>query len=1804
MSALSHQESRKRYSWWWDSHISPKNSKWLQENLTGMDSKVKQMIKLIEEDADSFARRAEMYYKRRPELMRLVEEFYRAYRALAERYDHATGVIRHAHKTMVEAFPDQDPSLMCDEVDANNPFMPPSVRGVLDPDELQKDALGLSSPDIHVAKRNGALEEPEFVRSRKGLKQIDFFEKGRARKGLNFNEVRQKERDTNNGSNNNANNASVNDSKHSVSKHDADILLLKEALAKLEAEKEAGLLNYHKSLERLSNLENEIMLTREDSEKLTERASKSEAEVKLLKGALTQLKDEKELLLLQYQQCLNKISILEEQISHNEQDAKETSDRAKRAEIEVQLLKQDLSVLQSEKEAITAQHKQCTETIIVIETKLQEAEKIARRATEQAQMAESEVESLNQAIIKLTEENEAYLVQCQQYLERISSLGFQLLFSQEEAQRLNEEIGNGVAKLNVAEEHCLSIERSHQSLQSDLDSLIRKMESKNKELTEKQMELGRLWTYVQEERLRFVEAETAFQTLQHLHNESQVELTALASELQNKAQTVWDLEVHNNCLQEEVLKIKEENRTLNETNLSSSVSMENMQDEISTLRATIAKLQEEIAIRVNERNALQQEIYCLREDFNKLKQKHEAVLEQIESLELDPESFGSSVMELRDNSSKLNDAYRIEKSEKDALLEKLDIMAKLIEKNAVLENSIADLNSELQQVKEKVITLEETCHILVEERSAIVAEKNALHYQIQVLTENSGALSDKNVSLENSLSDANAELEILKEKSRRLEESLLLIDIEKTELLNKSETLLSQLKFTEHRLEDIEIKCEESEVRNFNLETEKELLVYSIRELCDSLHSAKKENSASAKFYQDRLASLECQLHFLEKEAQLTKGLYNEELDTSVRAEIEVSILQNCLQELHGDNSSLELKCLDLFEAYQRSEKLIAVLEQKNADQRVESKALFDALEKIIVGFLQMSKTLGIVTGIGPGFMCEDKSVSHQPQLNQILETAQDVKKALEATLDESQQLVLEKSVLIALLRQLQLQAADLDAEKYILSRNLKSSVQRQTELLTEIHVLLETNEKLKRTVEEREYIEKMLRKDIVELNLKCLDVQGSNQTLEQDNSLVHEEKKSLMRELLELKDANSALEEEIYDVLGDSVSLDNIFVVFKNFFSEKSMDVKELAGSMHHLHHTIATLEEVIRKLQGELETMLVDKSCLMKSLEESDNELKTVRSISNQLNGDVANGKELLHQKEMELSEAKFKLEALLNEQTELQQTIDNVKGDYDYLKAIEEKQTEQIFKLFEEKRLKTEENNDLQRSKHSLEAELLELIKEHENVKTRELTLKSELQRWKSKEGLDEKEFEELFRTLQISAIREACYGEKFHELREKSESMASQISFSDTEVQLLKERIFVLEAENAGLKAHFSEYDSAVCSLSRSVASLESKTIHEKLSKIDGSKDAISVSHLHEEGCVQEDKPDAVSATGCSDLKNLQSRIQAIELALDNIQRFASECSLGSSIRAQASMVHMEELESRSFQQERDGAHRLRNPSSDGSSEITELPKDILLDQVSDCSSYGLSKREITAPDNHMPELWVTTSKNSSMDFDDARAQKLASQRKEISSSEIIGEKEMAVVDKMEISKSPNDPQQKGKKMKILDRLHFDAQKLTNLQKTVQDLKNKVGNAEKGKKTKGVIEYDTVKEQLEEAEEAIEKLFGVNEKLTRTVEDDSISSKSISENGSDESGTVRRRRVLEQIRRASEKISRLHFEVQKLQFLLLKLEGEKEETVKMRVIPRSPRVRLRDYLYGGSRPVFSHKQKRKQFCGCIRPSTKGD
>ena len=76
---------------------------------------MKSIIKLIDEDADSFAKKAEMYFRRRPELIGSVEEVYRAYKALADRYDRISGELHKANHTIATAFPEQVPMMEEDE---------------------------------------------------------------------------------------------------------------------------------------------------------------------------------------------------------------------------------------------------------------------------------------------------------------------------------------------------------------------------------------------------------------------------------------------------------------------------------------------------------------------------------------------------------------------------------------------------------------------------------------------------------------------------------------------------------------------------------------------------------------------------------------------------------------------------------------------------------------------------------------------------------------------------------------------------------------------------------------------------------------------------------------------------------------------------------------------------------------------------------------------------------------------------------------------------------------------------------------------------------------------------------------------------------------------------------------------------------------------------------------------------------------------------------------------------------------------------------------------------------------------------------------------------------------------------------------------------------------------------------------------------------------------------------------------------------------------------------------------------------
>ncbi|KAB2605359.1 CAP-Gly domain-containing linker protein 1 [Pyrus ussuriensis x Pyrus communis] len=1757
-------DSRRKYSWWWDSHISPKNSRWLQENLTDMDVKVKHMIKLIELDADSFARRAEMYYKQRPELMKLVEEFYRAYRALAERYDHATGALRQAHRTMAEAFPNQVPFAMGDdspagssasEADPHTPEMPPPMRAFLDLDELQKDALGISSS--------------HFL-GQKGLKQLnDLFGsgEGRAKKGLNFHDAEEKE----------ARSLSESDR---LGKAETEISNLKVALAKLEAEKEAGLLRYQQCLERLNNLESEASRAHGDSRGLNERASKAEAEVQASKEALAKLESERDASLLQYQQCLEKITGLENSISCAQKDAGELNDRASKAETEAGALKQDLANVVAEKEAALAQYQQCLETIPNLEEKILHIEEDARRICERAVKAQGEVETLKQAIAKLNEEKEAAALQYQQCLETISALEHKIASAQEEAQRLHSEIADGIAKLKGSEETCILLAQSNQTLQSELESLVQKMESQGEELTEKQKELGRLWTCIQEERLRFMEAETAFQTLQHLHSQSQEELRSMYSELQNGALIMKDMETRNLVLKDKVQKAKEENKSLSELNLSSSMSIKNLQDEILILRETIRKLEEEVGLRIDQRNALQQEIYCLKEELNDLNKKHQAMLEQVESVGLGPECLASSVKELRDEKSQLEQMCEAERSEKAALLEKLEIMQKLMEKNVLLENSLSYLNVELEGVRGKVRKLEESCQSHLEEKGTIAAENATLLSQLQIMTENLKKSSENNNLLENSLCDANAELEGLRVKSKSLEECCLLLINEKSGLITERENVVSELDATRQRLEGLEKGYVEIEEKLSSLEKEREFALRKVEELHVFLDSEKQKHASFVQLSETQMAGMGLQISHLQAEGMCRKKEYEVEQDKAVNVQIEIFVLQKCIEDLEEKILSLMVERQKLLEASKMSEKRISDLEHGNLEQQMEIKSFLLQMKVLRMGLYQVLKTVDMDANLD----CAGEVEKDQTLLNHILVKLQETQKSLSETCDQNQQLVIEKSVLIEMIDQLKLEAANLMRERNTLDREFKNQSEKLVLLQSGAQRLEEKNEELKLKVVEGDRREEVLRTEIDDLHEQFLDLQSAHNNLLEENGKMLVEKGALTRMVSNLWEENRGLEEEKSVMFGETIYHNNFSLVLKDFISRKLLELEELTDYLDKLHLGKNDLEDKVRILEGKLEVTWMDNIQLKESLKKSENELELVKYVNDQLNGEIANAKDAVSHKENELLEVHQAVNALQNEKQELHALVEDLSGKYDEAKVVREHQEKQIFKLSADNEHQTKETWSLREVNQELESELRKMHGEAEKTKTKEESLINELQ--KERQEIEMWLFQAVtfFGELQTSTIRETLFEGKVRELIEACQILEDRSNSNGIENKIMKERVRASEDKNGGLQAQLAAYIPVVMSLKECITSLEKHMLADTGShklNTEESEDAF----LHAERSQTDGDQMATVSDGVLDLQNLQRRIEAIEKAVVEKESHVS-------------------------------TNRVRKKREIAGSGNEVLTKDIVLDHISECSSYEVSRRETTEPDAQMLELWETADQDGSIDLMVGKSQKGAvvptdhgqmeavkEHKKKHPSSESLVEKELGI-DKLELSRRFTQPRQEGNKRRILERLDSDVQKLTNLQITVEDLKTKVEITEQSKNGKD-MELDSVKGQLEEAEEAITKLFDANQKLMKSVEDaPPPSSEGASGEAPDESGSVRRRRLSEQAKRGSEKIGRLQLQVQKLQFLLLKIDGKTDSKGSARIFEQKKSVLLRDYLYGVRKPVNQGKRKKAPFCACIEPPTRGD
>ncbi|KAH8500311.1 hypothetical protein H0E87_015533 [Populus deltoides] len=1631
-----------------------------------MDAKVKAMIKVIEEDADSFARRAEMYYKKRPELMKLVEEFYRAYRALAERYDHATVELRQAHRTMAEAFPNQVPYVLGDdspsgssgpEGEPHSLEMPHPIRAFLDPDDLRMDSLGLS------INKTGLKQLNELFGSRDAVSQVSKVADGKLKKCLKIHEAAEQ------------------------------------------------------SLQKLSSLEREL----NDFRGIDERAGKAEIEIKILKETLVKLEAERDAGLLQYNKCLERISALENVISKMEEDAKGLNERAIKAEIEAQNLKQELSGLEAEKEASLLQYNQCLELISNLQKKILIAEENARMLNALTETAETEAKALKEALAKLSEEKEAAELQYELCLEKIAMMESEVSHAQEDVNRLNSEILSGTVKLKTVEEQCFLLQRSNQSLQSEADTLVQKIETKDQELSEKVNELEKLQASLQDEQSQFLQVEATLHSLQKLHSQSQEEQRALAIELQNHFQMLKDLDISNHDLQENLQQVKEENQNLHELNSNSVISITDLKNEIFSLKEMKEKLEEDVSLQAAQSNSLQQEIFHLKEEIEGLSTRYWVLMEQVDSVGLNPECLGSSVKNLQDENLKLKEVCKKDTEEKEVLHEKLSTMNNIKENNVTLERSLSDLNRMLEGSREKVKELQESSQFLQGEKSSLVAEKSILLSQLQMMTENLQKLSEKNALLENSLSGATIELEGLRTRSRSLEEFCQTLKNEKSNLEDERSSLVLQLKNVEERLGNLERRFTRLEEKYTDLEKENDSTLSQVKDLWGFLGVEKQERSCYIQSSESRLADLESQVHQLHEESRSSKKEFEEELDKAVNAQVEIFILQKFIKDLEEKNLSLLIDCQKHVEASKFSDKLISELETENLEQQAEVEFLLDEIEKLRMGVRQVLRALQF----DPVNEHEDGSLAC------ILDNIGDLKSLLLLKEDEKQQLVVENLVLLTLLEQLRLDGVELETEKSIIEQEFKIMVEQHTMLEKSNHELLEMNRQLRLEVSKGEQQDEELKAQLETQHLNLASLQGSSVQLKEENLKVLGENRSLLRKVLDLKEEMHVLEEENSSILQEAVIVSNLSSVFESFAAEKVEELESLSEDISFLNLMNSDLKQKVEMLGDKLLSKESENLHLNKRIEELQQELQEEKDLTDQLNCQIVIEKDFLREKATELFLAEQNITATNNLNAEFHTTIEELKRQCEASKVARENIDKRILELSQVCTDQKIEIECLNEAKDDLESEMATLLKEIKERQTREENLSLELQERSNETELWEAEASSFFFDLQISSIHEVLLQNKVRELTVVCGSLEEENGKKDIEIEKMKERFGNLESEIQRMKAHLSAYVPVITSLRENIEYLEHNVL---LQTSRGQKGVEMTSQHHEKSPEELINDESVAVTdGISDLLKMKSRINAVVKEMDRLAAEKAMLKEMDRLKMQEMgnteeplMKGAEHLEMRGRSAAEKDVQKdemeLANKPTDAAkpqnnkSEISEvrneiLMKDIPLDQVSECSLYRRSKREHAGKDDRMLELWESAEQDCLDPLADKQKPtapienvaaccqfKNAKQKSQDPSLELQIEKEVGI-DKLEVSTSiTREPNQEGNRGKILERLASDAHKLISLQITMQDLKKKIELRKRGKRAKD-LEFERVKRQLQEVEEAVLQLVETNDQLTKDVEE---------------------------------------------------------------------------------------------------------
>ncbi|KAL6847246.1 hypothetical protein ACP4OV_023099 [Aristida adscensionis] len=961
----------RKYSWWWDSHISPKNSKWLQENLTDMDSKIKVMIKIIDEDADSFARRAEMYYKRRPELMSLLEELYRAYRALAERYDHAAGELRQAHRKMAEAFPDEF------ELDFDDDLPAETASTVTEAESRDMTPFFLSFINAADSKKR-AKDDQDHEKLQKEISSLSQENQDLKKK---ISSVLEKS-----------------------NKAESEVLSLKEALEQEAAEKEAAFSQCQKSSDRLQNLKSEIMHTQEEFKRLKEEMQNGLQNLSTAEERCHQLERTNQNLHLELDKLKNAskekhdelnekhVELEKLSISIQEEQLKSMQAEMARLSLEKQLAhaQEKLRLLSLEKHSEASKIEDIEATKVLLQKELEKIREENRKLDDQNHSSSSVIIRLQDEIISLKNAQRRLEEEVSRHVEEKKVLQYELShlkddrgdmerkhfsikeqiqvvnFNVESLQSLAQEVRDGNVELKetikshegvktLYVENLMQLERTlekNAQLERSLSAAtteIEELREKNAALEESCKHLNSKISGHQSERAMFIaRIEGISHTMEKLSEKNVFLENLLAdnnAELEILRRKLKDLEESTHTLRNQNSVLRSEKRTLMSEVDSINSALLSLETQYAELEGRHLDLEQDKNKAFNEMIKLQERLRLEKEkhkeltnsgasQFNVAQKQIGLLLEEVRRKENQIQVEENKIAEAQ------TEIFILQKCLGDMAEANSDVLVKLQKQQDVCkvqEEKVAFLSQNNHMLTEGIGSVMEVLH-LDEKYGSLDLMKidvvvQLILHEIKCLL---NTISDAQDVKQNQILEKSLVVTLLEHFGREVADLRSERTVLKQEWQSKSEELL-QLQSERHDL--LKISCElrkEMDARNRKVDELKSEAKFLVRQLTE-LHESRQSLQGEVIKLIEENSSLSSKLYDSREKGKSSEDDFSDLLGEAVKTDILNVIFRSLhdertsqLQSLHKDFVSLHAAGTELYQEIKLVNKKLGELQVEN----------------------------------------------------------------------------------------------------------------------------------------------------------------------------------------------------------------------------------------------------------------------------------------------------------------------------------------------------------------------------------------------------------------------------------------------------------------------------------------------------------------------------------------------------------------------------------------------------------------------------------------------------------------------------------------------------------------------------------------------------------------------------------------------------------------------------------------------------------------------------------------------------------